>query len=70
MPLYGCRQPNGSISFVAAKNKAEAVVLLDESGSAEGCPIAVFKRFLVHFDLEDDGLVRFDGFAVFAATSH
>jgi hypothetical protein len=54
--LFLCRWPNGDFSAVKACNKAEAIELLDEIGSAEGSPVTpINDDFMVHFVPTDDG---------------
>src|SRR3990172_12647957 len=60
MPIYLCRWPNGDCSVVRAKNKGEAVELLDEIGNAEGCPLIPLSTFMVHFRISDEGEIEFD----------
>lgn len=62
MPLYLCRWPNGEISIVHARNRADALYLLDEEDNAEGCPIVKLADFMVHFSIGDEGNLRLKGF--------
>lgn len=39
MPTFLCRWENGDISFVSARDKDTAIILLDEVANAEGMPI-------------------------------
>ena len=62
MHVFCCRWPNGDISFVAARNKEEAVLSLDEVGNAETSDIFPAPEFMLHLRLGDDGRLRFEGF--------
>jgi hypothetical protein len=62
MPVYVCRWPNGDFSVVSAVNKEIAIELLDEVGSAEGCPIVTIRDFMVHFVLTDSGELEFESY--------
>lgn len=48
--LYRCAWPNGSVSVVLARDKDEAVFLLDEWGSAEPEWLTVLDTFMVDFE--------------------
>jgi hypothetical protein len=52
MPLYICRWQNGNVSAVSARSRENAVVLLDEIGSAEACELFPIEDFMVHFRLK------------------
>jgi len=54
MPVYCCRWPDGDISFVAARNKKEAVIALDEYGDAETSDIFTVDDFMLHLRLDDN----------------
>lgn len=62
MPTFLCRWQNGDISFVSARDKNEAIILLDELANAEGMPITAVRDFMVHFHLTDDGTLELEGF--------
>ena len=62
MPVFCCRWPNGDISFVAARNRREAVIALDELGNAEASYIFTVAEFMLHLRLEDNGKLSFQGF--------
>jgi hypothetical protein len=53
MPLYICRWQNGNVSAVSARSREDAIVLLDEIGSAEACELFPIENFMVHFRLKD-----------------
>ncbi len=55
MRVFCCRWQNGDISFVAARNKEEAVLSLDEVGNAETSDIFPAPKFMLHLRLGDDG---------------
>ncbi len=52
MPLYICRWQNGNVSAVSARSREDAIVLLDEIGSAEACELFPIEDFMVHFRLK------------------
>jgi len=62
MALYLCRWENGDFSVVQAKNKEQAIEMLDEEANAEGLPLHSITDFMAHFRLTDEGLVEFEGF--------
>jgi hypothetical protein len=62
MPLYLCRWPNGDCSLVWARNKAEALIALDQVGNAEGCPFIPLKEFQLHLRLSDEGQLESEAF--------
>lgn len=62
MPVYFCRWPNGDLSIVAAPNRAEAVVLLDEFGNADGAELVQIGEFLADFKLNDLGNLELSEF--------
>src|SRR3970040_2181005 len=55
MPLFLCRWPNGDCSLVWAPHKEDAIVELDQVGSAEACPITQVHAFQLHFVLHEQG---------------
>ena len=55
MPLFLCRWSNGDCSVVWARNKADAIVELDQVTNPEGYPITQVQTFQVHFTLTDRG---------------
>jgi hypothetical protein len=52
MSLYKCEWPNGDVSFVLARDKADAMVRLDEFGAAEPRMISKLSEFMI--DLSPD----------------
>jgi len=62
MPVFCCRWPNGDISLVAARNKKEVVIALDEIGNAETSDIFSVAEFMLHLRLEDNGKLSFQSF--------
>ena len=55
MRIYACRWENGDLSFVAARSKEEAVLIIDEVCSVDVEHIREIKAFGIHLSLEDDG---------------
>ncbi|SRR5713226_4702018 len=55
MPVFLCRCANGDTSIVAARNKDDVIVKLDEFDNADHAKIFQLKEFLVDFRLRDDG---------------
>ncbi len=53
--MFMCRWMNGDVSFVAARTKEDAIVILDEWDDAEGSEISQIRDFMVDFRLNDDG---------------
>jgi len=62
MPLYICRWQNGDFSVVEAKNKEDAIEMLDEAANAEGFPLHAVSDFMAHFRLADTGEIELKGF--------
>jgi hypothetical protein len=62
MPVYLCRWENGDFSVVQAKNKMDAIQLLDEVGGASERNLTALRDFMVHFSLKDDGEFELEGF--------
>ncbi len=50
-----CRWLNGDVSFVSARTKEDAIVMLDEWDNAEGAEISQIRDFMVDFRLNDEG---------------
>ena len=57
-----CRWPNGDVSFVSARNKEDAVIMLDEWDNAELAELRQIRDFMVDFRLTDDGELDFQAF--------
>jgi len=55
MRVFLCRWPNGDVSIVGARDKAEAVALLDELGNADRAALTQMGEFLIDFSLDDTG---------------
>ena len=53
--MFMCRWMNGDVSFVSARTKEEAIVMLDEWDNAEAAEISQIRDFMVDFRLNDDG---------------
>ena len=62
MPVFLCRWPNGDVSFVAARNKEDAIEALDEFDNAELAKLFQIGNFMVDFRLADTGELVFEGF--------
>lgn len=56
--LYLCRWPNGDFSIVKARNKREAILLLDELGPAELSFLLPLQVGMFDFGLTDDGEIQ------------
>jgi hypothetical protein len=54
-----CRWPNGDLSFVSARSKEDAIIMLDEWGNAELAELKQIQDFMVDFRLTDDGELDF-----------
>jgi hypothetical protein len=57
-----CRWPNGDLSFVSARNKEDAIIMLDEWDNAELAELRQIQDFMVDFRLTDDGELAFHAF--------
>jgi len=57
-----CRWPNGDLSFVSARNKEDAIIMLDEWDNAEPAEVRQIQNFMVDFRLTDDGELEFQAF--------
>jgi hypothetical protein len=57
-----CRWPNGDLSFVSARSKDDAVVMLDEWDNAEMAELRQIQDFMVDFRLTNDGNLEFNAF--------
>ena len=53
--MFMCRWMNGDVSFVSARTKEDAMVMLDESDDGEGAEISQIRDFTVDFRLNDEG---------------
>jgi hypothetical protein len=62
VPMFMCRWPNGDLSFVSARSKDDAVILLDEWDDAESAELRQIQDFMVDFRLTDDGNLEFNDF--------
>jgi len=62
MSVFLCRWPNGDLSIVAAKNKEEAIIGLDEFGNADHADIFHIGDFAVDFKLNDQGKLELSEF--------
>lgn len=54
---YLCRWPNGDFSVVAAANKREAIIELDEWDAAHPSQVQAIDSFMVDFTLTDEGRI-------------
>jgi hypothetical protein len=57
-----CRWPNGDVSFVSARSKEDAIIMLDEWDNAELAELRQIRDFMVDFRLTDDGELDFHAF--------
>src|SRR5438132_11345250 len=57
MPVYMCRWENGEVSFVSARSKRDACLLLDEFAAVEREDLHEVQDFMLSFALSDDGEV-------------
>ena len=55
MPVYMCRWENGEVSFVSARSKRDACLLLDEFAAVEPEDLHEAEDFTLGFALSDDG---------------
>lgn len=62
MPVFMCRWPNGDLSFVSARNKEDAIVMLDEWDNADLAEVRQVQHFMVDFTLTDDGKLELQAF--------
>ena len=53
--MFMCRWMNGDLSFVSARTKEDAIVMLDEWDTVEGAEISQIRDFMVDFRLNDEG---------------
>jgi hypothetical protein len=60
MANYLCRWPNGDFSIVNAKNKSDAIEMLDEWGNAEQAILSPLTDCLFDFRLCDDGRIELE----------
>jgi hypothetical protein len=57
-----CRWPNGDLSFVFARNKEDAIIMLDEWDNAELAELRQIQNFMVDFGLTDNGELELQAF--------
>ena len=55
MPVYMCRWETGEVSFVSARSKRDACLLLDEFAAVEPEDLHEAENFMLGFALSDDG---------------
>lgn len=60
--IFMCRWPNGDLSFVSARNKEDAIVMLDEWDNAELAELRQVQNFMVDFKLSNDGELELQAF--------
>jgi hypothetical protein len=58
-----CRWINGDVSFVSARTKEDAIIMLDEWDDAEGAEISQIRDFMVDFRLNDEGELELNEFS-------
>ena len=51
MAVFLCRWPNGDISIVEARNKADADFKLDEFGNADQADLYQLRNFMMDFEI-------------------
>lgn len=66
MPLFKCEWPNGDVSFVLARDVADAMLRLDEFGDAEPAMLTKLSEFLIDLSpnrkvLEENDRARKEG---------
>jgi hypothetical protein len=57
-----CRWPNADLSFVSARSREDAIIMLDEWGNAELAELRQVQDFMVDFGLTGDGELELKGF--------
>jgi hypothetical protein len=60
--MFMCRWPNGDLYFLSARNKEDAVIMLDEFDNAELAELRQIRDFMVDFLLTDDGKLELQSF--------
>lgn len=55
MPAYLCRWPNGDVTLLNARDKTDAIILLDEFDDAESAELHRLDSLMVDLRLRDDG---------------
>ncbi len=60
--MFMCRWPNGDVSFLSARNKEDAIIMLDEWDNAELAELRLIRDFMVDFRLTDKGELEFQSF--------
>ena len=55
MPAYLCRWPNGDVTLLNARDKTDAIILLDEFDDAESAELHRLDSLMVDLRLSDDG---------------
>ena len=58
MPVYICRWENGEVSFLSAKSKKDACLLLDEFAEVEPDDLHPVSDFMLSFKLTDNGALE------------
>lgn len=58
MAIYLCRWPNGDFSIVNAKDKSDAIEMLDEWGNAEQAFLSRLTECMFDFRLTDGGRIE------------
>jgi hypothetical protein len=62
MRVFMCRWPNGDVSFVSARTREDAIVMLDEWDDAEVGELKQIREFMVDFRLNDAGELELQEF--------
>jgi endonuclease/exonuclease/phosphatase family metal-dependent hydrolase len=60
--MFMCRWPNGDLSFVFARNREDAIIMLDEWDNAELAELRQIQSFMVDFNLTDEGELELQAF--------
>lgn len=63
MSNFLCRWPNGDLSLVSARDRNEAIIILDEIGDATEAELFETNNFFINFTLTDLGQLEFENFA-------
>lgn len=58
MKIYKCSWPNGTFSIVHAKNKPDAVFILDEWGAADEEMLKELKEFVMDFNFDPEAVTE------------
>lgn len=62
MSNFLCRWPNGDLSIVSARDRNEAIIILDEIGDATEAELFETNELFINFTLTDQGHLEFENF--------